>query len=162
MKLSKGERLGNELLVEIFLFLLISLRIYVLSRFSIQSGIDKIFALYYLKNHNPLLGYFIIFYMFVTIFIEFIFLQIIDITLVILAVVEAILLYKTVFLSFHTESKKQFLDMLLKNRFSSLTREEHRKTVEEYTKPVSVWKLYLLEFIVFFISISTIESQRYY
>jgi len=59
-----------KLFAEILIILIIGYRIYTLQKFGIKSAADKIFALYYIKNHYPLLGYFIIFYIFEIIAIE--------------------------------------------------------------------------------------------
>jgi len=61
-----------KLLVEIFVALLIIYRVYILQKFNIKSAADKLFALYYLRNHYPLLAAVIIFYIFEIVFVEFI------------------------------------------------------------------------------------------
>ena len=50
-----------KLLTELIIMLLIGFRIYTLEKFQVKSAADKFFALYYIKNHYPLIGYTIIF-----------------------------------------------------------------------------------------------------
>ncbi|RUM56775.1 MAG: excinuclease ABC subunit A, partial [Nautilia sp.] len=54
--------MNNEMLVELISFLVIAFRLYILSHMKVSSVIDKMFALYNLKNHSPFIGYTLLFY----------------------------------------------------------------------------------------------------
>lgn len=148
-----------KLLAEILIFLLIAFRIYILESFKIESAADKIFALYYLKNHHPLIGYVTIFYIFEIILIEYSLLNILDIVLIILFTMELFLVYRHIFISLVTDDKEDYLDVLIKRMFSTLTYTEYQEIREELTKKLPYWKLYLTEMMVFFFAIYSIEFK---
>jgi len=149
--------LDNKLIAEILIFMVIFIRIYVLDRFKIKSAADKIFALYYLKNHNPLLGYFVIFYIPEIVFIEIYFLKIIDPVLIMIALMEVYLIFRHIFIALKTDDKEDYIDTLIKRMFSTLTYSEYQEVRNELEKVQPFWKLYLTEFLVFFFAIYSIE-----
>ncbi len=146
-----------KLFAEFLILMIIAFRIYTLQRFNIRSAADKIFALYYLKNHHPLLGYTVIFYILEIIFIEIFLLNKIDIVLIILFTLEAFLVYRHIFISLKTDDREDYLDVIIKRMFTTLTLSEYNEIKNELTKPQPVWKLYLTEMMVFFFAIWTIE-----
>jgi len=148
-----------KFIAEVLIALIIGFRIYILSKFNIKSAADKLFALYYLKNHYPILGYIIIFYIFEIIILEVSLLQIIDIVLVILFTMEAFLIYRHLFISLKTDDKEDYIDIVIKRMFSTLTYSEYQEIKNELFKPQPLWKLYLTEMMVFFFAIWAIEFQ---
>jgi hypothetical protein len=148
-----------KLIAEVLIALIIGFRIYILSKFNIKSAADKLFALYYLKNHYPILGYIVIFYILEIIILEASLLQIIDIVLVILFTMEAFLIYRHLFISLKTDDKEDYIDIVIKRMFSTLTYSEYQEIKNELFKPQPAWKLYLTEIMVFFFAIWAIEFQ---
>jgi len=149
--------MNYKLLAEILILLIIGYRIYILQKFGIKSAADKIFALYYIKNHYPFLGYFIIFYIFEIIIIELFLMQKVDIPLIILGMIELFMIYRHIFISLKTDDKDDYLDTVIKRMFSTLTYSEYMEIKNELFKPQPVWKLYLTEMMVFFFAIWSIE-----
>ena len=149
--------MNYKLLAEILILLIIAYRIYILQKFGIKSAADKIFALYYIKNHYPLLGHFIIFYIFEIIIIELFLMQKVDIPLIILGMIELFMIYRHIFISLKTDDKDDYLDTVIKRMFSTLTYSEYMEIKNELFKPQPVWKLYLTEMMVFFFAIWSIE-----
>jgi len=146
-----------KLLIEIFVALLIIYRVYILQKFNIKSAADKLFALYYLRNHYPLLAAIIIFYIFEIVFIEFIALNKVDIPLIFLAIIELFMIYRHIYIPLKTDDKDDYIDTVIKRMFSTLTYSEYMEIKNELYKPQPVWKLYLTEMIVFFFAIWSIE-----
>jgi len=146
-----------KLFAEILIILIIGYRIYTLQKFGIKSAADKIFALYYIKNHYPLLGYFIIFYIFEIIAIELFLMQKVDIPLIILGMIELFMIYRHIFISLKTDDKDDYIDTVIKRMFSTLTYSEYTEIKNELFKPQPMWKLYLTEMMVFFFAIWSIE-----
>jgi len=146
-----------KLIAEILVTLIIGFRIYILQRFNIKSASDKLFALYYLKNHYPLLGYIVIFYILEIILVQMFLLQIVDIVLIIIFTMEAFLVYRHIFISLKTDDKDDYLDVVIKRIFSTLTYSEYMEIKNELYKPLPVWKLYMTEILVFFFAIWSIE-----
>ena len=146
-----------KLITEILVFLLIAFRIYILESFNIKSAADKIFSLYYLKNHHPFLGYVVIFYIFEIIAIEIAVLHIIDIALIILGTIEVFMIYRHLFISLKTDDKDDYLDTIIKRMFTTLTYTEYTQIKGELYKPQPKWKLYLTEMFVFLFAVWAIE-----
>jgi hypothetical protein len=146
-----------KLIAEIIVFLLIAFRIYILESFKIKSASDKLFVLYYLKNHNPVLGYIIIFYIFEIIVIEMALLHKIDIALIILATLETFMIYRHIFISLKTDDKDDYLDTVIKRMFSTLTYSEYIEIKDQLYKTQPKWKLYATEMFVFLFAVWSIE-----
>ncbi len=146
-----------KLISEILIILIIAYRIYILQKFKIKSAADKLFALYYIKNHYPLMGYFIIFYIFEIIAIELILMQKVDIPLIFLGMIELFMIYRHIFISLKTDDKDDYLDTVIKRMFSTLTYSEYTEIKNELYKYQPIWKLYLTELMVFFFAIWSIE-----
>jgi hypothetical protein len=148
-----------KLIAELLIVLIIGFRIYILSKFDIKSAADKLFALYYLKNHYPILGYIVIFYILEIILIQIFLLKIVDIVLVILFTMEAFVIYRHLFIALKTDDKEDYIDVVIKRMFTTLTYSEYQEIKNELFKPQPVWKLYLTEMMVFFFAIWSIEFQ---
>lgn len=146
-----------KLISEILIISIIAYRIYILQKFKIKSAADKLFALYYIKNHYPLMGYFIIFYIFEIIAIELILMQKVDIPLIFLGMIELFMIYRHIFISLKTDDKDDYLDTVIKRMFSTLTYSEYTEIKNELYKYQPIWKLYLTELMVFFFAIWSIE-----
>ena len=144
-------------LSEILVVMIITFRIYTLEKFKIQSAADKLFALYYLKNHHPLLGYVVIFYILEIILVEIFLMQRVDIALIFLFTMELFLVYRHIFIALKTDDKDDYIDTVIKRMFSTLTYDEYIEIKGELYKKVPKWKLYITEIIVFFFAIWTIE-----
>ncbi len=148
-----------KLIAELLIVLIIGFRIYVLNRFDIKSAADKLFALYYLKNHYPILGYIVIFYILEIILIQIFFLKIVDIVLIILFTMEVFVIYRHIFIALKTDDKEDYIDVVIKRMFTTLTYSEYQEIKNELFKPQPAWKLYLTEMMVFFFAIWSIEFQ---
>jgi len=146
-----------KLLAEILVFMLITFRIYTIEKFGVKSASDKLFALYYIKNHYPLLGIIIIFYIFEIVFIELFLLQKVDIPLIMIGMIELFLIYRHIFIALKTDDKDDYIDTVIKRMFSTLTYDEYIQIKSELYKQLPKWKLYLTEMIVFFFAIWSIE-----
>ena len=144
-------------LSEILVIMIITFRIYTLEKFKIQSAADKLFALYYLKNHHPLLGYVVIFYILEIILVEIFLMHRVDIALIFLFTMELFLVYRHIFIALKTDDKDDYIDTVIKRMFSTLTYDEYIEIKGELYKKVPKWKLYITEIIVFFFAIWTIE-----
>ena len=144
-------------LSEILVILIISFRIYTLEKFKIQSAADKLFALYYLKNHYPLLGYSVIFYILEIILIELFMLQRVDIALIFIFMVELFLIYRHIFIALKTDDRDDYIDTVIKRMFKTLTYDEYIQIKGELYKKIPKWKLYMTEIMVFFFAIWSIE-----
>jgi len=120
-----------KLISEILIFLIIAFRIYILESFKIKSAADKIFALYYLKNHHPLLGYFVLFYILEIIIIQISLLQIVDIVLIIIFMMEVFLIYRHIFIALKTDDRDDYIDILIKRMFKTLTYSEYQEIKSE-------------------------------
>lgn len=146
-----------KLIVEILITFIIAFRIYILERFGIKSAADKLFALYYLKNHYPPLGYFMIFYIAEIVILQVAMLNILDITLLIIASIELFMTYRHLFISLKTDDKDDYIDIVIKRMFSALTYSEYQQIKDELYKPQPKWKLYISEMMVYFFAIWAIE-----
>ena len=146
-----------KLLSEIIIFCIIIFRIYILERFQIKSAADKLFALYYLRNHHTILGYIVIFYIFEIILIELSILHVVDIALLILATIELFMIYRHIFISLRTDDKDDYIDTVIKRMFSTLTYSEYMEIKDQLYKHQPKWKLYITEMIVFLFAIWSIE-----
>ncbi|GAX87790.1 conserved hypothetical protein [Lebetimonas natsushimae] len=146
-----------KLITEIIVFLLIAFRIYILESFKIKSAADKLFALYYLRNHHPILAYIIIFYIVEIIIIQIGLLHIVDIALIILATIEMFIIYRHIFITLKTDDKDDYIDTVIKRMFSTLTYSEYIEIKGELYKPQPKWKLYATEMFVFLFAIWNIE-----
>jgi len=144
-------------LSEILVILIISFRIFTLEKFKITSAADKLFALYYLKNHYPALGYTIIFYILEIILIELFMLQRVDIALIFIFMIELFLVYRHIFISLKTDDRDDYMDTVIKRMFKTLTYDEYIQIKGELYKKIPYWKLYMTEIIVFFFAIWSIE-----
>ncbi len=144
-------------LSEILVILIISFRIFTLEKFKITSAADKLFALYYLKNHYPGLGYTIIFYILEIILIELFMLQRVDIALIFIFMIELFLVYRHIFISLKTDDRDDYMDTVIKRMFKTLTYDEYIQIKSELYKKIPYWKLYMTEIIVFFFAIWSIE-----
>jgi len=151
--------MDTKLLVELIITMLIGYRIYTLEKFGIRSAADKLFALYYLKNHYPLLGYTLIFYIFEIILIQMISLRIVDITLIFIGMIELYMIYRHIFIALKTDDRDDYIDTVIKRMFSTLTYSEYEQIKGELYKPQPKWKLYISEMMVFFFAIWAIEFQ---
>jgi hypothetical protein len=149
--------MDNKLIAEIIIFLIIAFRIYVLENFKIKSAADKLFALYYLKNHYPILGYIVIFYILEIILVQISLLQIVDIVLIILFMMEMFVIYRHIFIALKTDDRDDYIDIVIKRMFKTLTYSEYQEIKGELYKPQPKWKLYLTEMMVFFFAIWSIE-----
>ena len=149
--------MNNKLLVEIFVILLISYRIYTLQKFNIKSAAEKLFALYYLRNHYPIMAAIIIFYIFEIVAVEFIVLNKVDIPLIFLGMIELFMIYRHIYIPLKTDDRDDYIDTVIKRMFSTLTYSEYMEIKNELYKPQPIWKLYLTEMIVFFFAIWSIE-----
>ena len=148
-----------KLLIELIIVLLIGFRIYTLEKFQIKSAADKLFALYYIKNHYPLIGYTIIFYIFEIILLQMIALKIVDITLIVIAMLELYMIYRHLFIALKTDDKDDYIDTVIKRMFTALTYSEYQEIKLELYKIQPKWKLYITEMLVFFFAIWSIEFQ---
>ena len=142
---------------EILVILIISFRIYTLEKFKITSAADKLFALYYLKNHHPLLGYSVIFYILEIILIELFMLHRVDIALIFIFMMEAFLIYRHIFISLITDDRDDYIDTVIKRMFRTLTYDEYIQIKGELYKKIPKWKLYMTEIMVFFFAVWSIE-----
>jgi len=149
--------MDNNALIELIAFLVIGFRIYILSGFQVNSVIDKMFALYSLKNHSPFLGYTVLFYMEIIIVAEYYLLGVLDIGLLFLAAIDIFVQYKNIFISLVTNDKQAYLDTIIKSNFQTLTKDEYYQISDELNKPQPVWKLYSTELIVFLFVVWTVE-----
>jgi hypothetical protein len=148
-----------KLLTELLVSLIIGFRIYILQRFHIKSVSDKLFALYYLKNHYPILGYIVIFYILEIILLEFFMINSIDIVLIIIFTMEVFLVYRHIFIPLKTDDKDDYIDVVIKRIFSTMTYSEYQEIKGEFYKIQPFWKLYLTEMMVFFFAIWSIQMQ---
>ena len=148
-----------KLLIELIIIFLIGYRIYTLEKLQIKSAADKLFALYYIKNHYPLIGYTIIFYIFEIIALEMIAIKIVDITLIIIAMLELFMIYRHLFIALKTDDKDDYIDTVIKRMFTALTYSEYQEIKLELYKLQPKWKLYITEMLVFFFAIWSIEFQ---
>jgi len=144
-------------LSEILVILIIGFRIYTLEKFKITSAADKLFSLYYLKNHHPFLGYMVIFYILEIILIEFFMLQRVDIALIFIFMIELFLVYRHIFISLKTDDKDDYINTVIKRMFKTLTYDEYIQIKDELYKKIPMWKLYMTEIMVFFFAIWSIE-----
>jgi len=149
--------MDNKLLVEIFVVLLIIYRIYILQKFNIKSAADKLFSLYYLRNHYPIIASIVIFYIFEIVSIEFIVFNKVDIPLIFLGMIELFMIYRHIYISLKTDDKDDYIDTVIKRMFSTLTYSEYMEIKNELFKPQPIWKLYLTEMMVLFFAIWSIE-----
>jgi len=149
--------MDNNVLVELVAFLVIALRIYILSGMNVNSTIDKMFGLYTLKNYNPFLGYTILFYMEIIVIAEYFMLGMLDVGLLFLAVIDIFIQYKNIFIPLVTHDKQAYLDTIIKSNFSTLTTDEYYQLSDELNKPQPIWKLYSTEFIVFLFVVWSVE-----
>jgi len=149
--------MDNGILVELIAFLVIAFRIYILSGFKVNSVIDKMFALYTLKNHSPFLGYTVLFYMEIIVIAEYYLMGVLDVGLLFLAAIDIFVQYKNIFISLVTNDKQAYLDTIIKSNFKTLTRDEYYQIVDELNKPQPMWKLYSTELIVFLFVVWTTE-----
>jgi len=146
-----------KLIVELIITFIIAFRIYTLEKFGIKSAADKLFALYYIKNHYPLLGYFLIFYIFEIILVQIIILNKLDITLIIIFSIELFMVYRHIFIPLKTDDKDDYIDVVIKRIFTTLTYSEYQQIKNELYKLQPKYKLYITEMLVFFFAIWTIE-----
>jgi hypothetical protein len=128
-----------------------------LQSFNIKSVSDKIFALYYLKNHHPILGYFVIFYILEIILLEIFLLGVVDIVLIIIFMLEVFLVYRHIFIPLKTDDREDYIDVVIKRIFSTMTYDEYQQIKNDFYKPQPFWKLYLTELLVFFFAVWTIQ-----
>ena len=149
--------MDNSVLVELIAFLIIAFRIYILSGFKVQSVIDKMFALYTLKNYSPFLGYTVLFYMEIIVVAEYYLMGILDIGLLFLAAIDIFVQYKNIFISLVTHDKQAYLDTIIKSNFQTLTKDEYYQISDELNKPQPMWKLYSTALIVFLFVVWTVE-----
>jgi len=149
--------MSNEVLIELISFLIIAFRIYILSHMQVKSVLDKMFALYYLKNHSPFIGYTTLFYIEIILIAEYFLLGILDVGLLFFAVIDIFVQYKNIFISLVTNDKEVYLETIIKANFQTLTRDEYHKIADELKKPQPMWKLYSTEFIVFVFVVWTIS-----
>ena len=146
-----------KLIVEVIVLFIIAFRIYTLEKFKIESAADKLFALYYIKNHYPLLGYFLIFYILEIILIQIAFLNELDITLIIIFSIELFMVYRHIFIPLKTDDKDDYMDVVIKRIFTTLTYLEYQQIKNELYKIQPKYKLYITEMLVFFFAIWSIE-----
>jgi len=146
-----------KLIVEIIIFFIIAFRIYTFEKFGVSSAADKLFALYYMRNHYPLLGYFLIFYILEIILIQIAFLNKLDITLIIIFSIELFMVYRHIFISLKTDDKDDYMDVVIKRIFTTLTYSEYQQIKNELYKIQPKYKLYITEMLVFFFAIWSIE-----
>jgi len=146
-----------KLIVELIIFFIIAFRIYTLEKFGVKSATDKLFALYYIKNHYPLLGYFLIFYILEIILVQIIFLDKLDITLIIIFSIELFMVYRHIFIPLKTDDKDDYIDIVIKRIFTTLTYSEYQQIKSELYKLQPKYKLYITEMLVFFFAIWNIE-----
>ena len=149
--------MDNSSLVELIAFLIIGFRIYILSGFKVQSVLDKMFALYTLKNYSPFLGYTVLFYMEIIVIAEYYLMGILDVGLLFLAAIDIFVQYKNIFISLVTHDKQAYLDTIIKSNFQTLTKDEYYQISDELNKPQPMWKLYSTELIVFVFVVWTVE-----
>ncbi|WP_457563108.1 excinuclease ABC subunit A [Caminibacter pacificus] len=146
-----------KLISEILIISIIAFRIYILESFNIKSAADKLFALYYIKNHYTILGYIILFYILEIIIIQIALLKIVDIVLIIIFMMELFLIYRHIFIALKTDDRDDYIDIVIKRMFKTLTYSEYQEIKGELYKPLPKWKLYLTEMMVFFFAIWSIE-----
>ncbi len=146
----------EKLFIEMIVIFIIGFRIYILQKLNIKSAADKIFALYYIKNHNFLLGCFIICYILEIILLE-LSVGVLNIALLIIFMMELFLVYRHIFIALKTDNKEDYIDLVIKRIFTTLTYSEYQEIKNELTKPQPPWKLYLTEFIVLFFAIYYLE-----
>jgi len=149
--------MDNKVIIELIAFLIIGFRIYILSGFKVNSVLDKMFALYTLKNYSPFLGYTVLFYMEIIIIGEYYLLGVLDIGLLFLAAIDIFVQYKNIFISLVTHDKQAYLDTIIKSNFQTLTKDEYYQISDELNKPQPAWKLYSTELIVFLFVVWTVE-----
>ncbi len=155
--LKKRICVDNKIIIEIIAFLIIAFRIYILSGFKTQSVIDKMFALYSLKNYSPILGYPTLFYIEIILIAEYYLLGILDIGLLFFAIIDIFLQYKNIFIPLVTHDKQAYLDTIIKSNFQTLSKDDYYKIVDELSKHQPFWKLYSTELIVFVFVVWTVE-----
>jgi hypothetical protein len=149
--------MDNRVMIELITFLVIGFRIYILSGFKVKSVIDKMFALYTLKNYSPFLGYFVMFYIEIIIVAEYYILGVLDVGLLFLAAIDVFVQYKNIFISLVTNDKQVYLDTIIKANFQTLTKDEYYQISDELNKPQPMWKLYSTELIVFVFVVWSVE-----
>ncbi len=148
--------MNTKLIIEILIVLIIGYRIYILERFGVNSAADKLFALYYIKNHYYTTGIIIIFYIFEIAGMELLISKV-DIPLIFIGMIELFMVYRHIFISLKTDDKNNYLDTVIKRMFRTLTYDEYIQIKEELYKPQPKWKLYFTEILVFFFAIWSIE-----
>ncbi len=146
-----------KIIAEILVILIVGFRIYILESMQVNSVADKMFSLYYLKNHYPLLGYFIIFYIVEIILLELALFNIVDIALIFFVMIDIFVVYRHFFISLKTDDKDVYIDTIIKSMFSTLTLSEFNQIKNEFTKPQPKWKLYLNEMMVVLFAVWSIE-----
>ena len=149
--------MNNETLIELITFLVIAFRMYILSSMQVKSVLDKMFAIYSLKNHSPFIGYTIMFYIEIILVAEYYILGFLDVGLLFLAAIDIFIQYKNIFISLVTNDKEVYLETIIKSNFQTLTRDEYHKIADELKKPQPVWKLYSTEMIVFAFVVWTVS-----
>jgi len=147
----------NNVTIELITFLIIGFRLYILSGFKVNSVIDKMFALYTLKNYSPFLGYMVLFYIEIIIIAEYYIVGVLDVGLLFLAAIDVFVQYKNIFISLVTHDKQAYLDTIIKSNFQTLTKDEYYQISDELNKPQPTWKLYSTELIVFLFVVWTVE-----
>ena len=146
-----------KLIVELIILFIIAFRVYTFEKFGVKSAADKLFALYYMRNHYPLLGYFLIFYILEIVLIQIVFLNKLDITLFIIFSIELFMVYRHIFISLKTDDKDDYIDVVIKRIFTTLTYSEYQQIKNELYKLQPKYKLYITEMLVFFFAIWSIE-----
>ena len=147
----------DSLILEILVFGIILYRISVFQKFKVESASDKMFVVYYLKNHEPLVGYLIIFYIPIIVLLEIFLAGKIDLALIFLGTMEIFLKYKHIFTDLQTTNQDMFIDNLIKKSFANLTKSEYLEIKQKLEEKAPWWKLYMNEFMVFVFAIWTIE-----
>ena len=110
--------MDNAILIELIAFLIIAFRLYILSGFNVNSVLDKMFALYTMKNYSPFTGYTILFYIEIIIVAEYYILGVLDVGLLFLAAIDIFVQYKNIFISLVTHDKQAYLETIIKSQMS--------------------------------------------
>ena len=58
---------------------------------------------------------------------------------------EMFVIYRHIFIALKTDDRDDYIDIVIKRMFKTLTYSEYQEIKNELTKPQPIWKLYLSE-----------------
>ena len=149
--------MDTKLIVELIILFVIAFRIYTLEKFEVKSAADKLFALYYIKNHYPLLGYFLIFYILEIILIQIVFFNKLDIALIVIFSIELFMVYRHIFIPSKIDDKDSYIDVVIKRIFTTLTYPEYQQIKNDLYKIQPKYKIYITEILIFSFATWSVE-----